>query len=49
MRSISLNLVDDKNCPLAYSAFDFLEDLSERRNHSVEIATTFDKKRCRIF
>jgi hypothetical protein len=45
--SISLNLVDDKNCPLAYSAVDFLEDLSEDERSGVEIATAFDKKGCR--
>jgi hypothetical protein len=45
--SISLNLVDDKNCPLAYSAVDFLEDLSEEEKSGVEIATVFDKKGCR--
>jgi hypothetical protein len=45
--SMSLNLVDDKNCPLAYSAVDFLEDLSEEEKSGVEIATAFDKKGCR--
>lgn len=45
--SISLNLVDDKNCPLAYSAVDFLEDLSDEERSGVEIATSFDKKGCR--
>jgi hypothetical protein len=45
--SISLNLVDDKNCPLAYSAVDFLEDLSEEEKSGVEIATAFDKRGCR--
>jgi hypothetical protein len=45
--SISLNLVDDKNCPLAYTAVDFLEDLSEDEKSGVDIAAAFDKKGCR--
>jgi uncharacterized protein GlcG (DUF336 family) len=43
----SLQLVDDKNCPLAYTAVDFLEDIPEEERSGVEISTVFDKKGCR--
>jgi hypothetical protein len=45
--SRSLQLLDERGCPLAYSAVDFLDDISEHERASLSIETSFDKKGCR--
>lgn len=43
----SLDLLDDSGRPLAFSAIDFLPDLSESEKDSIHVAAILDRKGCR--
>lgn len=44
----ALDLLDEANQPLAFTAIEFLDELPEDERTSIEIASVFDKKGCRF-